>query len=255
MKAITLLKGLAVGAGLMYILDPQQGRRRQALIRDKAIHMGKVKRQSFDVMKRDFSNRAQGIVQSVRGRIQTDHPDDLLLVQRVRSAMGRFTSHSHAIEVVSNNCEVTLSGPVLANEVQDLIKCVQNVRGVERVYNNLEVHEVAQGVSSLQGGSLRTQNDRLTPAECMVAVGTGAAMVLYGLGKRGPIGWLVGLGGTALISKGFRDTEHRFDSTTQRQGQPALTGQSAGIVRESIDEFGTPTEENAWTDSQGANGG
>ena len=33
--------GLAIGAFAMFILDPQQGRRRRALARDKMMHYGK----------------------------------------------------------------------------------------------------------------------------------------------------------------------------------------------------------------------
>ena len=160
--------------------------------------------------------------------------------------MGRFTSHSHAIEVTANNCEVTLSGPVLANEVIDLIKCVQNVRGVSGVINELNLHQTSEGVSSLQGGSVRAQSSRLTPAECLVAVGAGTAMCLYGLGKRGVFGWLIGLGGTTLVAKGFRDTEHRFDSTASTSHEPqSASGQRANIVQRSIEEFGeaSPAQE------------
>jgi hypothetical protein len=36
-QACAFLTGLAVGAGLMYLLDPQGGRRRRAVVRDKVL--------------------------------------------------------------------------------------------------------------------------------------------------------------------------------------------------------------------------
>ncbi len=36
-KTIALLSGIGVGAALMYVLDPDRGRRRRALARDKAV--------------------------------------------------------------------------------------------------------------------------------------------------------------------------------------------------------------------------
>src|SRR5436189_5758925 len=38
----TLLLGAAIGAAVMYILDPAQGSRRRALARDKAVRFGRV---------------------------------------------------------------------------------------------------------------------------------------------------------------------------------------------------------------------
>jgi len=38
MKRLSLLFGMVVGAGIMYVLDPERGRRRRALLRDQFAH-------------------------------------------------------------------------------------------------------------------------------------------------------------------------------------------------------------------------
>lgn len=55
------LTGAAVGAGVMFMLDPEPGRRRRALARDKAVRLGHEAQDAAEVVARDMSNRAQGL--------------------------------------------------------------------------------------------------------------------------------------------------------------------------------------------------
>ena len=66
---------------------------------------------------------------------------DGVVVDRVRSKLGRYTSHPSAIEVHVNNGHVTLNGPILDDEVAALVSAVKSVDGVREVDNLLEVHE------------------------------------------------------------------------------------------------------------------
>ena len=77
--------------------------------------------------------------------------DDGRLVERVRSKLGRVCSHPHAIDVYVHDGEVTLIGPVMADEVRDLLTAAASVRGVHSVINELEPHDSADGIPSLQG--------------------------------------------------------------------------------------------------------
>jgi hypothetical protein len=60
-SAVKLLAGAGMGAGLMYILDPQMGRRRRALARDKMTRLAHEAQEMGDVVVRDVQNRAQGL--------------------------------------------------------------------------------------------------------------------------------------------------------------------------------------------------
>jgi hypothetical protein len=77
--------------------------------------------------------------------------DDWRLVERVRARLGRVVSHPRAIDVHVSNGAVTLIGPILADEVERVVSAVASVRGVEAVLNELEPHESAEGIPSLQG--------------------------------------------------------------------------------------------------------
>jgi hypothetical protein len=59
--AVPMLAGAGVGAGLMYFFDPQGGRRRRALARDKMVHLAHQAEDAAGVVARDMKNRAQGL--------------------------------------------------------------------------------------------------------------------------------------------------------------------------------------------------
>ncbi len=58
---MTTMGALALGAGIMYIMDPASGRRRRALVRDKATHYAHEASDTLSGKAHDLSNRARGI--------------------------------------------------------------------------------------------------------------------------------------------------------------------------------------------------
>jgi hypothetical protein len=60
-RTVTFLAGVGVGAGLMYVLDPQMGRRRRAHARDKIVHAAHEAQDAAGAVARDVRNRAQGL--------------------------------------------------------------------------------------------------------------------------------------------------------------------------------------------------
>lgn len=146
-----LLAGIGLGAAVAYALDPAAGARRRGLARDKMIHGAKVTGRALDATKCDMSNRALGIVAATRGRLGREPVDDTTLVERVRAGLGRFCSHPRAIDVYADDGDITLRGPILADEMNDLLAMVASVRGVESLTSELEPHESPEGIPSLQG--------------------------------------------------------------------------------------------------------
>src|SRR4051794_31874822 len=60
-RAMCMLAGAGIGAGLMYLFDPQMGRRRRAIARDKAVSLTHEAQDAACVVGRDMRNRAQGL--------------------------------------------------------------------------------------------------------------------------------------------------------------------------------------------------
>lgn len=184
-KALTFLAGAGSGAALMFMLDPDRGRRRRAFVRDKAAGAWNDAQDKVRKTSRDIGNRTYGMVASTRSalRRQADREN---VVERIRSRIGRVVSHPHAIQIAQTDGRVVVSGHILASEVSDLLKTVRAVKGVENVENRLEVHETAENVQALQGGTHPHEHRSGTgsPGWKTVASVTGSALAAYTLARR-----------------------------------------------------------------------
>ncbi|HZT01854.1 MAG TPA: SRPBCC family protein [Steroidobacteraceae bacterium] len=208
MAARLFLSAAAAGAISMYLLDPDHGRRRRAIMRDRlASGMSRLD-DATNVASRDLRNRARGVAHEVRSRFTREEVPDEVLCERVRSRLGGAVSHPGAIEVSALSGRVVLSGAVLEREYVRLLRTVWSVRGVADVEDRLAVYESPAGISSLQGGG-RAPGRRFGPLQenwspgLRVIMGaTGGALLINALaGRRSALGLLGGLGGAALIAR------------------------------------------------------
>src|SRR5688500_17292510 len=123
-KELRIISGIGLGAALMYMLDPDRGRRRRALVRDKLASAANKTPDAIGVTARDLSNRVRGLAAQAGSMFASGEVSDGVLVARVRSKMGRSVSHPSSIEVAASQGRITLSGPILAGEIDDLLSCV-----------------------------------------------------------------------------------------------------------------------------------
>jgi uncharacterized membrane protein len=212
-RNLLFLGGIGLGAGLMYIFDPDRGRRRRATARDAAHHIVNAFDDALGKTSRDMSNRAQGFVAELNSILRCEEADDDVVAERIRSKLGRAVSHPHAIHVSVNQGRVTLSGQILAREVDQLLNRVWSVRGVTGVENRLEAYEQPGGVSSLQGGIPHrgetpelTQSNWSPAIRFLVGIG-GGALALYGARRKDIFSAAVGLGlvTRSLTNMGMED--------------------------------------------------
>ena len=150
-KGAAVVGGVGLGAALMYLFDPDRGKRRRALIRDKFEAAGNKAGCYAGKMSRDIRNRAYGVVAETKSIFKHDEITDDVLADRVRSKLGRYPVHIGAIDVAANNGTVTLSGPILADELPKVLRATRFVRGVKEIDNQLMVHAEAGDVPALQG--------------------------------------------------------------------------------------------------------
>jgi osmotically-inducible protein OsmY len=150
-KAETFTLGLVLGAGATYLFDPERGSRRRALLRDQAIHAGHELDDAARAGVRHVRNRAVGLAHEAKAGLTEGSVDDTVLVERVRSALGRKVSNATAVEVSAADGRVTLSGTVHPREVQELVRTVRSVRGVDHVESRLHVEQDPVNAPDLQG--------------------------------------------------------------------------------------------------------
>jgi osmotically-inducible protein OsmY len=122
----------------MYFLDPERGRRRRALVRDKVAHAANLSSGALGSLGRDLSHRCAGLAARTRGAMRRRPVDDDVLIERVRAKLGRVVSHPHAIAVNATNGSVRLRGTILESEVSRLMRTVSRIRGVRGVDHELE---------------------------------------------------------------------------------------------------------------------
>jgi hypothetical protein len=63
--------GFALGALAMYVFDPDSGKRRRAIARDKTVGTLNDAVESVQSTARDLKNRAQGLAAEVRGAVSS----------------------------------------------------------------------------------------------------------------------------------------------------------------------------------------
>src|SRR5581483_8391629 len=198
------LTSLALGATLMYYLDPRAGARRRALLRDQLVHAGRLLRQARRITARDFVNRTQGVWAEATRWLRAEPASDTEIVERVRAKLGRVVSHPHAVRVSVSDGRVELTGPILAGEVDALLECVRQVPGVREVHDRLTAYQSGEHISALQGGRLRNGDrfellqDNWSPTARVLTGAAGASLVAYGMRSGGPLGLLATLAGAGI---------------------------------------------------------
>lgn len=240
-KALLFGTGLGLGTAAMFLLDPDRGKRRRALVRDKFELATRKTGECMEITARDVRNRTRGTIAAIQSRFSSEQPDDSVLVDRVRSKLGRIVSHPSAIQVTAENGNVTLSGPVLADEVPHLLSCVNWTRGVKEVNNNLEVHTEAGNHPALQGGRERQGarfeflQENWSPTARLLAGAAGSALAVYGGARRGPLGAGLGAAGLLLTTRAITNTDftHLASQATKQLhlggGESTTTNVQKGI--------------------------
>jgi osmotically-inducible protein OsmY len=179
----TFLSGVSVGASLMFLFEPSAARRR-ALVRDKAVSASKRLGRFSSRAARDLANRSRGVVAELRARLRDNRPTGQILAQRVRSRIGRAVSDPGAIQVLVNEGRVTLRGPVLRSELDDLVNTVSRVRGVDEVVDELEVPETPGSVRALQRRRMRAGLGNWSPAARLLSGLAAGTVAVFAMARR-----------------------------------------------------------------------
>lgn len=198
---LATLAGVSASGAVMYFTDPERGRKRRDMARDKATSMWKDTADRVGKRSREIADRARGVAASARSTVERElKPSDNRLADRVRSRIGHVVSHPGALDVSAREGVAILSGSVLADEVSDLIRGASNVRGVHHVENRLNVHRSSEGVPELQGEG---RPRREWPDALRTIMGlTGGALTLYGMRRRHEaLGRMASIIGTGLLAQ------------------------------------------------------
>jgi len=134
-----LAMAVGVGAGLMYFFDPNRGRARRAIVRNKAtkLYHDGVERAEHTI--KDLENRLNGVAHEAEAFLDTEPVSDEVLVARIRTKLGRLIARPHRVTVAAKDGHVTLTGQVRPDETHNLVLAIRAMHGVKEVENKLVI--------------------------------------------------------------------------------------------------------------------
>lgn len=190
------LGGMAVGALVMYVADPSEGRRRRALLQDKMTHYSHQARRELGKTVRDTRNRLTGLqaeaVRLISGR-SAKPLDNHVLEARVRSRVARALPQLEEIGVTAHSGIVTLSGNIPAHDENQLVTLVRGIPGVADVRHEMQ--------ASAQAACDRISSAFSGRSSLWMAGAIGAGLLTwYGLTRRQPLGLLAAATGLGLLA-------------------------------------------------------
>ena len=151
-KVLHLGVATAVGATVMFLLDPERGARRRAMARDQVAHAWRKTRRFANAAGVDLGNRLWGLSARARRTRWDEARERDAIIERARAAIGRVVTHPGALHLmVDEDGVVRLDGAILSSELPPLLSAIRRVEGVSRIDNRLMVRHTSEGVPGLQG--------------------------------------------------------------------------------------------------------
>ena len=204
------LASLGLGAALMYLLDPNHGRRRRVELKNQATRLGNTSLRAIDIATRDFENRFRGFIAEGRARLSKETPSDEIIVQRARSKLGRACSHPSLIETSCTDGRLHVKGYVLESERDRVLKTLSRVRGVRVVENDLQpLDATTRKKLGITPRKPRAGRRMLRPATRLVLTCIGSAMCLYGYRRGGLFGSIAAVVGGGMAMRGVTNLKIR----------------------------------------------
>jgi hypothetical protein len=231
--------GAGVGAGLMYLLDPQGGRGRRAVAKDKSVSALKKGGQAAAKTSRHLGNKTKGLIAEAGSKLRDSdlvgNLGDLkdqgqALLAKVQRKVRRAVSYPAAVQAVVEEGKVILQGLVLASELAGLLVAIRAVEGVTEVQNDLEIHESAQDLAAFRNGARRW----VGPATRVLAGGTGSALAVAGLKRKDKLGAALGAVGLGLLAHGLTNFNARQLAARVKNAR----AEKAAPASSTLDEIG-----------------
>ena len=234
-SSMAIIGGAGIGAATMFLLDPDRGRRRRALMQDQAVKAGHKISEAADATARDVRNRSFGLFSEIGSWFAERPVDeaDQAVLSRVRSNLGMLVHHPRSIKVSVHRGTVTLEGPILQDEVDQIRRMISRIPGVRHVDDRLEVHQQDDGIPGLQGSSdlppLRPKFEFMqanwSPAARFCAAIGGGVLAAVGLRSRSVVGTGMAAVGAGLATRGLTNREFSrfFQQRAGRVGSSSNT--------------------------------
>jgi hypothetical protein len=233
--------GAGLGAGLMYLFDPQGGRGRRAVARDKSVSAFKKGGAAAAKTSRHLGNKTKGLIADAGSKLRdSDLVGNLkdqgqALLGTVKGKIRSAVSYPAAIQAVVEEGKVILRGLVLASEVAGLLVAIEAVEGITEVQSYLEVHESPKDLAAFR-------RRWVGPATRVLTGGTGSALAVAALKRKDKLGVALGAVGLGLLAHGLTNFNARQLASRVKSGPKNGRAEKAVPVANrdeiSLDEMG-----------------
>lgn len=194
----SLLGAGAAGMGI-YLFDPKDGRKRRSRVTKQTKKVVAAAKHEAEKSLKDAQHHLVGGIACLAARLRNEEATDEVIVERVRSRMGRVVAHPHPIKAVSDEGIVTLWGPVARYEVLPLLYKVKATPGVKEVRNHLTTYEPNEAyfpaAQSPKSGEMRSNRFKR-----LVMGAAGATAAIYGLSGKNSFGRMLALAGAGVMA-------------------------------------------------------
>ena len=179
-NARSIILGAGLGAGVMFLLDPVNGHRRRALVRDQRVHAGRLASRFFAEAWCDLQSRVGGRWHELKARWENEPVAKKVLAERVRAKVGRIVHHAREVTVsVERAGVVVLRGRVAPFEKGALVEAVRRIPGVKSIDDALELGHLDESPPRIPFWRLRpTPTTRL-----LAAIATGVGLASFAAGR------------------------------------------------------------------------
>lgn len=147
--------GTGTGIGVTALADPKRGRRRRAMVKDRAAHWTHRATGFFQVARIDIAHRLQGMGARARSLVlrprEKEVPDSVLHA-RVRTSLGRLVAHPHSVHASVRGGLIELDGYVVGTERQRMLRTLRRLPGVKHVDDSMLLDGSPELTPALQGG-------------------------------------------------------------------------------------------------------
>ena len=124
----------AMGAVAAYLFDPESGRRRRAIMRDRAGGYVRKTQHEAERKTRYYSGKAEGVRHEFFGpTVAQVPPDDITLAHKIESEVLRHYDSSRVNVNVENGVAVLRGQLSRPDEIRALVHDVERVPGVRNV--------------------------------------------------------------------------------------------------------------------------
>lgn len=127
----------AAGAALMYYLDPQGGRRRRALVRDRSVAATHDAQRLVRNKTRRAADRTRGALARARSALSNAPVSDDQLRDRIRARLGHMVEHPGQLNVDVQHGFVVLRGHAAIDEIEELNTRLPQMHGVAGIDNRV----------------------------------------------------------------------------------------------------------------------